>query len=217
MKCEEVRTWFDRMYREGDRFDGKPVIEHMDSCVACRREFGRWRTIARELTAAPSPETPPELYTKVIREIELLKQTPEKGKWWFRVPHRQLYPAPVVLGAVLLLLLVTGIIVVRPTRPVSGIVMEQGGPSGNGRRMTHFRIACHDARQVAVVGDFNGWDTAKDQLVKNRDGVWEIDMHIDKGWYQYLFLVDGTEWRLNPADGRQVPDGFGGFNMVLEL
>ncbi|MBN1757621.1 MAG: hypothetical protein JW863_04850 [Chitinispirillaceae bacterium] len=217
MKCEQVRTYFDRMYREGDRFDRKQVISHMSECGGCRREFDRWCILAREMSAVPEMDAPPDFNQKMLRKIDILKQKkPEKRNHWSWTPSWQTYPVPIALCAVLLMI-ITGIVVTLYRKPATDVAVKHMEASHDVRVTAHFRLSCTEARQVAVVGDFNGWDTGKDQLVKNGDGTWGIDMQIEKGCYQYLFLVDGTEWHRNPAAGRQVPDGFGGFNMVIEL
>lgn len=49
------------------------------------------------------------------------------------------------------------------------------------------------------------------------DGTWTIDLRVPKGSYQYLFLVDGKEWRADPLNTHQVPDGFGGINSEVTI
>ena len=217
MKCEQVQACFDRMYREGDRFGQKEVIRHLSGCTVCRREFDRWRIIAGELGTVPRQDAPRDLYLKVIREVDALKRnTAEKRNRRFRIPSWRWYPVPVALCAVLLMT-ITGRVIVRHDKKATVTVAEQVKPPDDGTVTAHFRFSCDNARRVAVVGDFNGWDTGKDQLVKGGNGTWGADIQVGKGCYQYLFLVDGTEWRLDPAAAVQVPDGFGGFNMVIEL
>jgi len=48
-----------------------------------------------------------------------------------------------------------------------------------------------EAKSVALVGDFNGWNP--DALAMNRqpDGAWTAQVEMGHGHHQYLFLVDG--------------------------
>jgi 1,4-alpha-glucan branching enzyme len=64
---------------------------------------------------------------------------------------------------------------------------------------------CHapDARQVAVIGDFNGWDTSKHPMRQGPDGAWHVQVPLSHGHHAYCFWVDG-ERRLDPrAQGIQ--------------
>ncbi len=75
------------------------------------------------------------------------------------------------------------------------------------------------ARQVAVVGDWNGWDPQAQPLSDpDGDGVWEIELRLPPGQeLQYQFLIDGKRWIPDPTVPLQVEDGFGGLNSVLQI
>jgi 1,4-alpha-glucan branching enzyme len=81
-----------------------------------------------------------------------------------------------------------------------------------------FTLRAPKASSVVVVGDFNGWSKSSTPLTdEDGDGIWTVSVPLEPGIYQYNFLVDGKEWRSDPAaDGRR-RDGFGGYNSVLRI
>ncbi len=54
------------------------------------------------------------------------------------------------------------------------------------------------ARQVAVVGDFNGWNAAATPLTRNADGTWTGTLVVTPGRHAYAFVVDGETWVTDP-------------------
>jgi hypothetical protein len=42
-------------------------------------------------------------------------------------------------------------------------------------------------------------------------GLWRCELSLSRGWYEYLFLVDGT-WVMDPDAPEVCPDGAGGMN-----
>lgn len=78
----------------------------------------------------------------------------------------------------------------------------------------------HDdaAREVGVAGDFNGWDASRAPLLKGEGGVWRASVSgLSPGRYRYKFVVDGTRWVDDRANGLKEPDEFGGFNSLLNV
>ena len=75
--------------------------------------------------------------------------------------------------------------------------------------MTRFVFVAPEAKQVAIAGAFNDWDTTSLQLVKDtKHGVWTADVPLAPGRYDYAFYVDG-KWLADPAAPRAVGDDFG--------
>jgi hypothetical protein len=73
-----------------------------------------------------------------------------------------------------------------------------------------------NARDVALVGDFNGWDTNANEMKKlASDGTWSVKIPLKPGMHTYAFVVDGQQWIVDPL-APQVPDnGFGPANAVV--
>ncbi len=215
MKCASVIPFFDRMYREGERFDRPDIIAHIKQCGRCGNSYKQWCSIAGKLEGAPALDAPPALYGRVMRAIEVRQHT-GAFTWWFPLQWRALsYGAS--FAAVLLIAALTFFIATPRTVDQHAPVISSTSQSVPAEVMAHFEISLANVQQVALVGDFNGWDTDKNLLTRTTAATWKIDLPIAKGSYQYLFLIDGTLWKTDPTRETRVPDGFGGFNTVIEL
>jgi hypothetical protein len=125
---------------------------------------------------------------------------------WFWSPRGfTLRPAYAVAGALAL----ASILVTVPRRPAVVAVAQPP------RVIVQFRLGAGDAREVALVGDFNGW-RPQHQLHRIADGVWAVDVALEPGVYNYGFVIDGKTWRLDPLAPR-VTDGFGGSSSRLSV
>ncbi|HEY3915387.1 MAG TPA: isoamylase early set domain-containing protein [Verrucomicrobiae bacterium] len=63
-----------------------------------------------------------------------------------------------------------------------------------GRRTLHhvdFYCYAPGAEQVALVGDFNGWEPAANPMQRTPDGYWTTSLELAHGHHQYQFIVDG--------------------------
>ena len=106
---------------------------------------------------------------------------------------------------------------VLPSR--KGPSLQGAGPlapevTGRGVR---FRLRAPQARKVALVGGFNGWDGERSPMAgPGEEGIWEVLVPIPAGVWRYAFLVDG-EWISPPDAPRYEDDGFGGRNGVIHV
>lgn len=72
------------------------------------------------------------------------------------------------------------------------------------------------ARQVAVTGDFNNWNSDGVPLkATGKPGLWETTLRLSPGAYSYNFIVDGNYLVPDPNAPAQAPDGYGGTNSIL--
>jgi serine protease AprX len=74
------------------------------------------------------------------------------------------------------------------------------------------------ASQVSLSGSFNGW--SKDQLLMEPDqyGDWKIEISmLPPGRHHYKFLVDEIQWMDDVNNPYRVPDGYNGFNSILNI
>jgi subtilisin family serine protease len=79
-----------------------------------------------------------------------------------------------------------------------------------------FLLHDHRARQVEVVGSWNGW--TKPGLVARslEPGLWQASLPSpERGTHHYKLLLDGTTWLEDPANPLRAHDGHGGWNSVL--
>jgi 1,4-alpha-glucan branching enzyme len=82
--------------------------------------------------------------------------------------------------------------------------------------LVRFTIFAPEAREVSIVGDFNGWDPAAHPLARGNDGWWTRDLDLPPGTYQYLVAVDG-QLRLPETAPETIDDGFGGRNALVRV
>lgn len=72
------------------------------------------------------------------------------------------------------------------------------------------------ARQVAVTGDFNGWDPRGVPLrPAGKLGLWTAKLRLPPGAYSYNFIVDGDTLVPDPNAPAEAPDGYGGTNSIM--
>lgn len=55
-----------------------------------------------------------------------------------------------------------------------------------------------DAQSVALVGDFNAWQTGATPLVQAGSRSWSVSLTLPRGRYEYAFIVDGKRWEADP-------------------
>lgn len=77
-------------------------------------------------------------------------------------------------------------------------------------------VKAESAREVVITGDFTGWSPDRVKLIPGPGGVWEGELMLPPGEYQYRLLVDG-EWRDHTEAAKRVPNPYGGENCVLTV
>lgn len=80
-----------------------------------------------------------------------------------------------------------------------------------------FVLVAPDARKVAVVGDFNGWDASHVgyQAEHRGGGVWAVTAALPVGHHRYSFVVDDSVWVADPIAPRSVDSDFGVTNSAI--
>ncbi|MBE0635051.1 glycogen-binding domain-containing protein [Candidatus Bipolaricaulota bacterium] len=69
-----------------------------------------------------------------------------------------------------------------------------------------------DAKTVAVVGNFNGWE-GTDLSDPDGDGIWTASIPLAPGRYEYAFIVDG-QWKGQDPLADEYIQSFGAFSSV---
>jgi hypothetical protein len=73
-----------------------------------------------------------------------------------------------------------------------------------------FFIDYRQARQVALVGDFNQWNPREHRLQRDGAGArWSIVVSLPAGLHKYAFIVDDSVWTPDPGAVRTVDRDFG--------
>jgi len=79
-----------------------------------------------------------------------------------------------------------------------------------------FRYFDLSASSVTIAGEFNDWHKTSCRLTNYPCGVWETVIPLEKGVYQYKFIVDGM-WTHDPSNPCMMLNEFGGVNSALEV
>jgi 1,4-alpha-glucan branching enzyme len=91
--------------------------------------------------------------------------------------------------------------------------------SGDGDGMVHvtFELPAEvDARQVALVGDFNSWSTTAHLLERHDGGRYRTTLALEPGRvYRFRYLLDGERWENDWAADDYEPNAFGGEDSVV--
>jgi hypothetical protein len=140
-------------------------------------------------------------------------------RWWTEPRPFRLSPLTGLAAAAALAgLVVLGARAFEP-RPAGGaatapaIIVASTEP---GSEVVQFVLVAPQASTVAVVGDFNDWDPGRTPLQATAGGgVWSVNLPLRAGPHQYAFVVDGKDWRPDPAAPRAVTDDFGAPNSVI--
>jgi 1,4-alpha-glucan branching enzyme len=90
-------------------------------------------------------------------------------------------------------------------------------PDGETVRVTFEMPSSVWAERVNLVGDFNDWDTARDEMQQSRtNGNWRITLALRKGQeYQFRYLVNGQDWHNDWHADKYARNKFGSDNSVV--
>ena len=145
-----------------------------------------------------------------------LGQRPRETLWTPRALQWNLASA---LGTVCVALLIAGAAVTldRAGQPASSLIPAVATTAPSTRVLVRLVMLQPGAQTVGVAGDFNGWDPLQTPLVPTTGGAWTVTLPLEPGRYEYMFVVDGTEWMADPFAEEQQDDGFGLRNGVLDV
>jgi hypothetical protein len=160
---------------------------------------------------------PASLVASVMRRVA--EPAPVTFWTWLRRPRRlELRLSPLGLAGLLGGAAMAALVAFSMSgRDRSPFVVQVPEASSTATVVVRFTLVAQGARQVAVAGDFNGWDPQGTVLV-NQDGQGNFvgTLRLPPGAHEYMFVVDG-KWITDPAASELRPDGFGRTNAVLRL
>lgn len=102
----------------------------------------------------------------------------------------------------------SALLAVRSYRP-SGAAVEA--------RPVVLRLVAPASSAVVVVGDFNDWSPVATPLQPTAAGEWIVRLQLRPGRYRYTFLVDGREWKSDPAEPPAPDNDYGPPTSVLTV
>jgi 1,4-alpha-glucan branching enzyme len=84
-------------------------------------------------------------------------------------------------------------------------------------RSIDLALSAPDAKAVAVVGEFNGWNVESHPLQRKDSETWHICLQLPPGTYQYKFVIDGSRWEDDADNPNRTMNEFGTSNSILEV
>jgi len=86
----------------------------------------------------------------------------------------------------------------------------------SGQHRVEFVFVAPTARNVSLVGDFNGWDMTATPM-RRTDGrtTWSVSVPLAAGRHVYAFVVDGNDWVADPQAPLSPEQWYGQRNSVV--
>ena len=83
-----------------------------------------------------------------------------------------------------------------------------------------FQLDAPSAKTAFIAGEFNGWEYGSSSpraipMKKTKSGIWQAEVKIPPGRYQYKFVLDNYTWILDPHNPLSIDDGRGNINSLL--
>jgi hypothetical protein len=212
MNEEHLRRWLDREMGDAEAKAFFASLSEPERQVA--RALATVATAGGRLKAhAPSEDFVARTMSRVRA-----RRPPRRTFWsWLRAPT--LSPLTVFAGAAAISLCVFFLSEWRSRArvlPGEGALARTSPPAAT-RVVARLSYQAPLAHEVAVAGDFNGWEPQATRMRRGPNGLWTVEVPLPAGGrYQYMFLVDGR-WVTDPSAPATLDDGFGGKNGLLEL
>ncbi len=90
--------------------------------------------------------------------------------------------------------------------------------SGSSCRVTFKVPAEIEAGTVALLGEFNAWDTGRHPLKKRKDGSHSLTISLATGSdYRFRYLLDGKRWVNDEAPDSLALNRFGSQDCVITV
>jgi len=172
--------------------------------------------IARELRR-PVPVSS-AVDARVMRAVKRLPPHGRFGLWSRLTTPKTITVTPLswgLLAASLLLFAGLGAahavnVVDRAATPIVRSLLDES-PKKPAAQPVQFVLVRPDAKKVAVVGDFNGWDArhAQYQAQHRGGGVWSVTAPVPPGHHRYSFVVDDSVWVADPSAPKVADNDYG--------
>ncbi len=165
------------------------------------------RRAAAELRRSLPDAVPPAALLDGVRAVSSVRSTARHGT-----------AARIGLAAALAATFLAGIGIgrwaPRPVHATAPLVVAR--PVGDRAQFVRFIFVAPRARQVALVGQFNGWNAAATPMHRSpAGGLWTASVSLAPGRHLYAYVVDDSAWVPDP-DAPLAPDSwFGVRNSVM--
>ena len=182
------------------------------------------KRIARELRESRSPRMSASFDARVMAVIRRAPRHSRRRLWSRLTTPRTVTVIPLsggLLAAALLLFALFGAThavddVRTATKPIVTALFPEGNEAQRPESV-QFVLIAPDAKKVAVVGDFNGWDVdhAGYQAQHRGSGVWSVTAPVPVGHHRYSFIVDDSVWVADPVAPRVADNDYGTTNSAI--
>ena len=218
MNCQKIKKLLNLYIDQAlEQKTTQQVEEHLKSCSACREEYLKLKQVVFALNST-SPQTAPADFTQNIiakisqEKIQIQSSWMDHLKKQVSIPQFSFRMAgAAAITAIFVFLAFTFLF------NFSGLPEQPGEKEAAAHQVeVTFTISGIKANQIAVAGDFNGWNTSANQLEDpDGDGIWTGKMYLKPGRYEYMLVVDDGKWVTDPNAKVYADDGFGSKNAVL--
>ena len=178
--------------------------------------------IARELRVPVAVSR--SLDARVMNAVRSLPRHARFGLWSRLITPRTVTVTPLVWGmlaATVAAFAVLGAMhagqdLHRAAKPITSALFPAPKTADRSQRV-QFVLVAPDAKKVAVVGDFNGWDAshAGYQAQHRGGGVWSVTAPVPLGHHRYSFVVDDSVWVADPTAPRVTDYDYGMPNSAI--
>ena len=170
--------------------------------------------LAADARRLPRPTVPADFLARVMERTTPPPSFGRRLQDMLWTPHAFRWNLVGALSAACVTLFIAGAAATLgrsgPTVPTSTAIASQ-------RVLVRLVVLQPGAQTVGVAGDFNGWDPVQTPLEPTASGAWTVTLPLEPGRYEYMFVVDGTQWIADPFAEEQHDDGFGSRNAVLDV
>jgi hypothetical protein len=123
---------------------------------------------------------------------------------------------PVLRRQVVMAMILTLLISVPLTFITTKYITEKHAPAKS--YVVRFVYESRDAHTVQVLGDFNAWNNEQTEMIRiPNTNLWTAEVVLSEGLYRYGFLIDNTQWALDPIAKINVKDDFGKESSLIML
>ncbi len=158
-------------------------------------------------------EEPPDILVDLVMRSVRESRLP----WWSHLLRWSKSPRSITITP-MRLIPVAALLIALTLGGLLHVVFEDRARTAQQDSRVPVVLALHvpDAKSVAVIGSFNGWQAQKCELRSvNGEPYWTLTLLLPSGRYEYAFLVDGEKIVPDPGAGLREDDGFGSQNAIL--
>jgi hypothetical protein len=157
---------------------------------------------------------------RVMRAVRKLPRHARFRLWSRLTTPRRVFVAPLSWGLLAAAMLVFAVLGTRSLLTSTSDAQASAfstSKASKSPQSVQFVLVAPDAKKVAVVGDFNGWDAshAGFQAQHRGGGVWSVTAPVPLGHHRYSFVVDDSVWVADPIAPRAIDNDFGLTNSAI--